>query len=164
MQSAANTIAVNLWYKGPRAHSLEGPSSSDAGAAGVTGDARLYYLRCLVQSLLADTKTQLLRTARENPTITLTADAFAALPEHEQQRWLQSADYAAMQALLPGVAKQHPLLWRDCLLRIDPLTAQLLTAEWEAAESAGQDLSTFYASIGLGDEERQVGKVHCRPI
>ncbi|CAM9350044.1 unnamed protein product [Ectocarpus sp. 12 AP-2014] len=176
--SSRGTVAVNVWFKGARPALCEGPSEY----------MRNYYLRCLVESLLADRLREAtagdedrraIMAAADIEVATVTGDhalkpaadtSGAAAVEREwsplcsptstveeRNLYLRTIGTDRMKEELPRVAHERPQDWARLVSGLDPLTAYVVTTQWEAAGGA-VGMPEFYAAIfGTGEDMAATG-------
>eukprot|EP00903_Cladosiphon_okamuranus_P008955 g8569.t1 len=179
--SSHGTVAINVWFKGTRPALCEVPSSRHM---------REYYLRCLVESLLADrlheakTESTAGRQGAAAADIEVTtavaegggdtvgrppgssnASAEAAATRlssplcnpmstaDERNAYLRATGIERMTQELPRIARERPADWVRLVVGLDPVTAYVITTQWELAGGAAS-MPGFYAAIfGTGEED-----------
>ncbi|CAN0130641.1 unnamed protein product [Ectocarpus sp. 6 AP-2014] len=149
---------------------------------------RNYYLRCLIESLLADRLREAtagdedrraIMAAADIEVATVTGDhapkpaadtsAAAAVEREwsplrsptstveERNLYLRTIGTDSMKEELPRVAHERPQDWARLVSGLDPLTAYVVTTQWEAAGGAA-GMPEFYAAIfGTGEEMAATG-------
>ncbi|CAM9185851.1 unnamed protein product [Ascophyllum nodosum] len=172
--SARGTVGVNVWFKGVRPSLCEG-----------SGHMRLYYLRCLCESLLserlrgaaasgerageAEAEGKVKISGTKRPRLQPLPAEFSPLcspvstPE-QRNAYLRTMGIGRMREELPRIAREQTAYWARIVTGLDPLTAHVLTAQWEAAGGA-TGMPDFYGAIfgedmappGAGAEDGGVG-------